>query len=66
VIMGGHAGVMAEQPDPRVKNPFAIPSSALYGDGATSHDQLVTVQPHQAPNDWAPAGADGPADGDGD
>ena len=61
---------MAEQPDLRIKNPYAIPVSALVGDGGTSQSQLVILQPSQPPNDWAPScgdsGGAGGAGGDGD
>ena len=67
---GGHAEDMADEDQPRVKNPFAIPMSALVGDGGVAHDQLVTLQPHQQHTDWVPSGNDvsggGSGDGDGD
>jgi hypothetical protein len=67
MITSGHAEVMADQEQPRVKNPFAIPMSALVADGGVAHDQLVTLQPHQQRTDWVPSGTtDGGADGDGD
>jgi hypothetical protein len=70
MISGGHADRMADEEQPRVKNPFAIPMSALVGDGRVAQDQLVTLQPHQQHTDWVPAGNDvgggGSSDGDGD
>ena len=63
---------MADEEQPRVKNPFAIPVSALVGDGGVAHDQLVTLQPHQQHTDWVPSATDtdlcggGNGDGDGD
>ena len=45
---------MADEEQPRVKNPFAIPMSALVGDGGVAHEQLVTLQPHQQHTDWVP------------
>lgn len=60
---------MADEEQPRIKNPYAIPMSALVGDGGVAHEQLVTLQPHQPHTDWVPsAGVDdgGDADGDGD
>ena len=66
----GHAGGMADEEQPRVKNPFAIPMAALVGDGGVAHDQLVTLQPHQQHTDRIPSGNDvgggGSGDGDGD
>ncbi len=46
---------MADEEQPRVKNPFAIPMSALVGDGGVAHEQLVTLQPHQQHTDWVPS-----------
>ena len=61
---------MADDEQPRIKNPFAIPQAALVGDGGVAHDQLVTLQPHQQHTDWVPSGTDiaggGNGDGDGD
>jgi len=58
---------MADEADPRLKNPYAIPVAALVGDGGVAHEQLVTVQPHQQHTEWVPSGsADGNADCDGD
>jgi hypothetical protein len=58
---------MADDEQPRTKNPFAIPMSALVGDGGVAQDQLVTLQPHQEHTDWVPAGGiDAGGDGDGD
>ena len=61
---------MADEENPPVKNPFAIPISALVGDGGVAHEQLVTLQPHQQHTDWVPSGNDvvggGNGDGDGD
>jgi hypothetical protein len=58
---------MADDEQPRIKNPFAIPVSALVGDGGVAHEQLVTLQPHQPHTDWVPCGTPGGgADGDGD
>ena len=58
---------MADEADPRVKNPYAIPVAAMVGDGGVAHEQLVTEQPHQQHTHWVPSGAaEGDADGDGD
>jgi hypothetical protein len=60
---------MADEADPRLKNPYAIPVTALVGDGGVAHEQLVTLQPHQQHTDWVPSGPDGGGgngDGDGD
>ena len=62
---------MADEEEPRAKNPFAIPMSALVGDGGVAHEQLVTEQPHQQHTDWVPSvnnlnGGGGGVDGDGD
>ena len=67
LTFGGDAGVMDEQADQRPKSPFAIPEHALVGDVGMSQSQLVILQPHQPPNDWAPSCGDaGGAGGDGD
>ena len=71
VTAGGHADCMGDEEQPRVKNPFAIPMSALVGDGGVAHEQQVTEQPHQQHTDWVPAannvnGGGGGVDGDGD
>jgi len=58
---------MADEADPRLKNPYAIPAAALVGDGGVAQEQLVTMQPHQLRTDWVPCGtAEGDVDGDGD
>jgi hypothetical protein len=61
---------MTDDEQQRVKNPFAIPMSALVGDGGVAHEQLVTLQPHQQHTDWVPSvndvGGGGNGDGDGD
>lgn len=70
VINGAHAGGMADKEQPRVKNPFAIPMSALVADGGVAHEELITLQPHQQHIDWVPCVNDvtggGNGDGDGD
>jgi hypothetical protein len=70
VITGGHADRMTDDEQPRVKNPFAIPVTALVADAQVEHSQLVTEQPHQQHTDWVPSGNDisggGNGDGDGD
>lgn len=61
---------MADEADPRVKNPYAIPMAALVGDGGVAQEQLIILQPHQQHTDWVPSGNDvsggGSGDGDGD
>ena len=48
------------------KSRFAVPEARLFGDANAGHGELVTLQPTQPPNDWAPSGGvDGDA-GDGD
>jgi len=70
VITGSHAEGMADEADPRVRNPFAIPVAALIADAHVEHSELVTLQPHQPHTDWVPSGNDvsggGNGDGDGD
>jgi hypothetical protein len=52
--------------DFRLKNPYAIPLSALVGDAQVDRAELVVLQPCATVPDTVSAGGDGDGGGDGE